>query len=249
MKVLSIGNSFSQDAHKWLHKLAQKNGVDIESANLYIGGCTLEMHWNNVLGNKADYSLELNGARGERFVSLYEALTMDEWDVVTLQQASPFSGRPQSYFPYLPNLVNLVRELQPSAKIYFYQTWSYERDRESSSFNAYNCDQKEMFRRIEDASEMASKVIGAPIIYVGRVIQNLRENVEEFDYKKGGLSLNRDGFHLTLDYGRFAAAATFFCTLTGKHVKIDGFEDFDADILKKIIKTVEDTVFGTEEKE
>lgn len=248
MKVLSIGNSFSQDAHKWLHKVAEKNGVEVETANLYIGGCTLEKHWKNFLGNKADYSLELNGEKGERYVSLYEALTMDEWDVVTIQQASALSGRPQSYFPYLPNIAELVRQFQPSAKIYFYQTWSYETDIESASFNAYNRDQKEMYRRIEDTSEMAAKVIGAPIIYVGRVIQNLRENVEEFDYQKGGLSLNRDGYHLTLDYGRFAAAATFFCTLTGKRIEIDGFEGFDSDIVKKIIKTVEETVFGTEEK-
>lgn len=37
MKILSIGNSFSQDAHKWLHKLAKVNGVEFEIANLYIG--------------------------------------------------------------------------------------------------------------------------------------------------------------------------------------------------------------------
>ena len=27
MKVLSIGNSFSQDAHRWLHALAVKEGI------------------------------------------------------------------------------------------------------------------------------------------------------------------------------------------------------------------------------
>lgn len=248
MKVLSIGNSFSQDSHKWLHKLAEKNGYEMETANLYIGGCNLERHWNNVLENKADYSYEVNGAKGERMVSLYEALTMDEWDVVTVQQSSPLSGRPQSYFPYLQNIVSLVKEKQPKALVYFFQTWSYEIDRDSAAFNAYNRDQQEMYRRILDASEMAAKVINAPMIPGGMVIQTLRETVPEFDYKNGGMSLNRDGFHLSLDYGRFAMAATWFCVLTGRHIEISEFEDFDMNIVGKIVKTVESVVFGNDEE-
>lgn len=243
MKVLSIGNSFSQDAHKWLHKLAEKNGCKIETANLYIGGCNLERHWNNYIENKADYSWELNGCRGERNISLNEALEIDSWDVVTIQQASPLSGRPQSYFPYLQNIASVVREKQPQAKIYFFQTWSYEIDIESKSFDAYNRDQMEMYRRILDTSEMASKVLEAPLIPVGRVIQKIRECLPEFDYRNGGMSLNRDGYHLSLDYGRFTAAATFFCKLTGEKIKIREFEDFDMSLVNKIIAVVEDIVF------
>lgn len=249
MKVLSIGNSFSQDSHKWLHRLAEKNGIDVETVNLYVGGCSLERHWNNVMTNNPEYALESNGSRAERYVSIDEALGMMKWDVVTLQQASPLSGRPQSYFPYLKNLADLIRERQPEAKICFVQTWSYEIDRESSSFNAYNRDQKEMFRRIADASEMASKVIDAPIIPVGEVIQRIRETVPAFDYQNGGMSLNRDGFHLTLDYGRFAAAATWFCKLTDSRIKLDEFEDFDMSIINAIVEVVEDIVLkeSTEE--
>ncbi len=248
MKILSIGNSFSQDSHKWLHKLAEKNSYEMETANLYIGGCSLEMHWNNVIGNKANYSLELNGNRGERNISISEALLLDEWDVVTLQQSSPLSGRPQSYLPYVQNLAALVREKQPNAQIYFLQTWSYEIDSELKAFENYKCNQREMFRRIKDASEMVSKLINVPIIHVGDVIQSLRETVPEFDYNNGGLSLNRDGFHLTLDYGRFASAATLFCTLTGKRIKINEFEDFDILLLNKIITTVENIVFNNANK-
>lgn len=244
MKVLSIGNSFSQDAHKWLNKLAAKNGVDMQTVNLYIGGCNLERHWNNVLENNADYSLELNGCKGERKVSMYEALTMDEYDVVTFQQSSPLSGRPQSYFPFLPNIASLVREKQPKAKVYFFQTWSYETDIASNSFSVYDRDQREMYRRIVDASEMAAKVINAPLIRGGEVIQTARETLPEFDYKNGGLSLNRDGYHLSFDYGRFVIAATWFCTLTGKRIVLDSFEDFDMETVRKLLNVVESVVFG-----
>ena len=57
-------------------------------------------------------------------------------------------------------------------------------------------------------------------------------------YKNGGLSLCRDGFHLSLDYGRFAAAATWLKTLTGIDVSVTEFEDFDIELLKKIVAVV-----------
>ena len=38
MKILSVGNSFSQDAHRWLHHIAGLSGVSMETVNLYIGG-------------------------------------------------------------------------------------------------------------------------------------------------------------------------------------------------------------------
>ena len=49
MRILAIGNSFSQDAFKYLHKVAEAAGKEVTTVNLYIGGCTLERHWNNVL--------------------------------------------------------------------------------------------------------------------------------------------------------------------------------------------------------
>ncbi|MGN1128615.1 MAG: DUF4886 domain-containing protein, partial [Candidatus Flemingiibacterium sp.] len=44
LKVLSIGNSFSQDAQRWLHDIAAADGVELLAKNLYIGGCSLERH-------------------------------------------------------------------------------------------------------------------------------------------------------------------------------------------------------------
>ena len=33
MKILSIGNSFSQDAHKWLHEIASNHGMELHSSH------------------------------------------------------------------------------------------------------------------------------------------------------------------------------------------------------------------------
>lgn len=234
MKILSIGNSFSQDAHKWLHKLGVANGVEVSIANLYIGGCSLETHWQNVTENNEFYDLEINGNEPERKISIKQALNMADWDIITVQQVSQFSGMPETYDPFIYDLVSFVRKECARAKIYFHQTWAYEIDSDHGGFVNYENDQRKMYDCIIKTSHQKAKEIGAELIPVGSVIQYVRENIGEFDYKNGGLSLCRDGFHLSLDYGRYLAAAVWFRTLTGKPVKTVEFENFDTEILNKI---------------
>ena len=241
MKVLSIGNSFSEDAHGYLHKIAVASGADIETANLYIGGCSLERHYENLISGAAAYDLEHNGGPFERKISLQEAITLDSWDVVTLQQASGYSGMPQTYIPYITALADFVRQNAPEAKLYFHQTWAYEIDSDHPQFHFYNNDQKEMFRRIKDSSEMAAKLIGAEIIPVGTVIQKIRETLPEFDYGNGGRTLCLDGFHLNFDYGRFTAAAVWFNILAKGEINLKAFENLDHQLLKNIVATILDT--------
>lgn len=45
MKILAIGNSFSEDAMYYLKNIADADGVEVKAVNLYIGGCNLERHW------------------------------------------------------------------------------------------------------------------------------------------------------------------------------------------------------------
>lgn len=238
MKILSIGNSFSQDAHKWLQKLAEKNGIELKTANLYIGGCSLETHWLNFEQNNEFYDLERNGGEAERKIGISEALKMDDWDIITVQQVSGFSGLEETYEPYISKLVEVVRNAVPNAKLYFHQTWAYETDSSHGDFARYNNDQDQMYDCIIRVTEKMAKKINAELIPVGTIIQYLRRNIAEFDYKNGGLSLCRDGFHLSLDYGRFAAAATWLRTITGIDVSATEFENFDTEILKKIVAVV-----------
>ena len=52
--------------------------------------------------------------------------------------------------------------------------------------------------------------------------------------------LCRDGFHLTLDYGRVAAAATWMAVLTG-HLPQGGFLDLDPALLERVYQAVGET--------
>lgn len=242
MKILSIGNSFSEDAHKWLHELSINSDCVIDTINLMIGGCSLETHWKNINNDDPTYAMQGNGLDFIKQTTLKDALKCDKYDIITLQQVSGLSGKYETYFPYITELLEFVNQYQPQADIYLHRTWSYEIDSSHSSFIAYNCDQFTMFDSICNTYDNLSQTLGIPIIPVGDVIQYLRQNFDEFDYKKGGLSLCRDGFHLSLDYGRFTAAAVWYKTLTGNQVNIKGivekYPNFDVILLNKIISFI-----------
>lgn len=238
MKLLSIGNSFSTDAHHFLHILAQQNSFELDTANLFIGGCSLKTHWQNVCEDNAYYDYELNGNEAETKISIRQALESEKWDVVTLQQASADSGMYDTYQPYLSSLAKLVREVQPQARLYFHQTWSYENGSEHPGFLNYERDSRRMFECIISASEMAAESIGAELIKTGTVVQYLRENEKVFDYRNGGISLCRDTFHLSETYGRYAAAATWLHTLTGKEFTAQKFGGMDTELLEIIMQAV-----------
>ena len=242
MKLLSIGNGFSTDAHRFLHSLAEQNGVNLECYNLFIGGCSLETHWINYAENNAFYDLEINGNEATRKISISEALLMKNWDIITVQQASAYSGIFESYLPYLTDLAEVVRKKVPTAKLYFHETWSYEIGSLHEGFLNYNSNQKEMYLCIKDSAKKASDLINAEIIPTGDVVQFVRENIPEFNYKNGGLSLCRDSFHLSEDYGRFLAGAVWFKKLTGRNLKEQAFLDFDSEKVKKLIKVVNEKV-------
>ena len=126
MRILAIGNSFSQDASRYLNQAARRSGLNIEIANLMIGGCSLERHYRNMLSEEKAYSLEYNGSSTGFNVSLTEALLTAHWDIITIQQVSHDAPRYQTYTPYITELVAYIRKCAPKAKLIIHQTWSYE---------------------------------------------------------------------------------------------------------------------------
>ena len=228
MRVLSIGNSFSEDAHHWLHQVAAAEGLEMTCVNLYIGGCSLKTHWENFQSEALLYRYELNGEpvllddplSAIRYCSIQEALNEGGWDVITLQQQSGDSGRFETYEPYLSRLADAVRTAAPDSKLWIHQTWAYETDSTHADFGHYGCKQNIMYTCLRNAYHQAAEQIQAPVIRSGDVIQHLRQ-LPAFCYPHGGISLCRDGFHMNLTLGRYALAVTWFSTLSGKPPRTD----------------------------
>ena len=215
MRTLSIGNSFSEDACAYLHAAAASAGIEWETVNLYIGGCSLEYHAENLREKRENYALELNGASTGRQISIPDALADGEYDFITLQQASHFSGKRETYYPFLGELAEACRAAQPGAKLMIHETWAYETDSAHGAFPDYGRDQRRMYDLLKAAYTEASESIGAGIIPVGDTVQYFREHVDGFNYPEGGESLCRDGFHLSIPTGRFLASLVWLETLAG----------------------------------
>ena len=233
IRVLCIGNSFSWDAvEQELVPLCDAKGVQVEVHNLYYGGCSLEQHAAFLEADSAVYSHRVctnhrRVAKGRESgiphlqtriikdtVSLREALRDGTYDVISLQQASHFSGLRNTYEPWLDMLVDTVRAYQPQAKIYWMQTWAYSQDATHPAYPNYHNSQAEMW----DSIQACTRLIKLPVIPCGAAIQNGRET-------KLGDTFCRDGYHLNYTYGRYTAACVWYEILTGKNVRHNKYKN------------------------
>jgi len=238
MKILAIGNSFSQDSTRYLHGLARSCGLDMKVVNLYIGGCSLEMHAQNICQDASAYELELNGFSSGFYVSIKEALLSDNWDFVTLQQVSNLSPDYQTYQPDLDALAACVRTYAPNCQLLLHQTWAYEEGSERLCGMMGYARAAEMFADIQSAYSKAAAAVNARgILPCGQVFAKLSE--------EGVGPLHRDTFHATRGLGRYALALTWLTCLTGIRPETISFQDFDepvsavdADAVKQAVAAV-----------
>ena len=211
LKILAIGNSFSQDATANIELLCDELYV----RNLCIGGCSLERHCHEAESGAANYSYQENGEQcviGGR--TLEWALKAEKWDIVTIQQVSYCSGILETYDPWMEKLMQYIKD-HTKSKIVFHQTWAYEDGCETPGFANYHFDRKEMEDRIVKTCGQICEREKLEVIRTGEFIADLR-NYDFFNIRRGGISLSRDGYHLSYNYGRHAAASIWIKHFTGK---------------------------------
>jgi len=135
--MLTIGNSFADDATAYLPKLAEAGGKTLVIFRANLGGSSMERHAGHLQAaeaNPADpagrpYEKRTHPVTGEtRDFSLPEALQMHRWDFVTIQQVSQLSFRPETYHPYVDQLVAAIKKYAPQAEILIHETWAYRED-------------------------------------------------------------------------------------------------------------------------
>lgn len=218
VRILAIGNSFSEDAiEHYLYGLAKAGGYKVIIGNLYIGGAPLDLHWRNAKADSAVYSyrkIDVDGAT-KRYskTSIAKALADENWDFISFQQASPKSGLFDTFKEPLPLLFNYVKErtTNPKVKYIWHQTWAYAQNSVQKAFANYNNDQLTMYNAIMDASKNVHKLVPINIVVPsGTAIQNARTKL--------GDVLNRDGYHLDLNIGRYTASCVWYESLFNRSV-------------------------------
>ena len=233
-----IGNSFSVDAANYTHNVSLGSDTNIDVYVLYVGGCSLEQHINFIKNNEAPYEWFINGESTGRYISLKEALSYQEYDYITLQQVSVLSGRKDTFYPYIEELIHYVKQHQEDPHFVLHETWPYENGFDNENFSFYKYDRENMYRCIKNAYEDLAKELNVDI-----TIRN--GDIIEAAINHFGEHFHKDGFHLNQE-GRYLAALGFVHTFNKKplnKVYVPGedifsdrlcerYEEFVLDVLK-----------------
>ena len=242
LKILCIGNSFSDDTTKYLGYISSELGAkNFSYGNLYIPGCTLKTHYENAMGDLGKYEYRTTKDGDWTTVpesKLSTALKDEDWDYISFQQQSGTSGKPETYV-YLNDLIEYVKGFCPDATLLWNMTWAYQSDSTHSQFEYYGKNQLNMYNAITSTTKelIATDKRFTYISPVGTAIQNMRTSFV-------GDTVTRDGFHLSFNIGRFIAALTFFKTITGKSIDDVKFRprEFDEATINPIIESVNNAI-------
>ena len=215
LKVLAVGNSFSDNTTDYLYDIAKAEGMtDIAIGRLYISGCTLATHLQNAQLNLTAYEYGKNTDgywNMTQSVSMRQALQDEDWDIITVQQGSGTSGVASSYgdAAALVEYINANKK-NPNARLVWHMTWAYQQGSTNKAFPNYGSDQMTMYTAICDAVKEAILPMKEfhSVIPTGTAIQNARTS-------SMGDNLTRDTYHLN-DLGKVIGSYTWYAAFTEK---------------------------------
>ena len=124
MNILTIGNSFTDSLELYFPAAVQSARCDLHFERANFGGCELARHWSYIEAEERDVRCRIyQGGRKLRSI-----LELRAWDVVTIQQASHDSWRPETFQPWAGNIIAYVKKHAPQAEVVIQQTWAYRAD-------------------------------------------------------------------------------------------------------------------------
>ena len=209
VSILFLANSFADDTIQYMPEIASDFGYDLDLYNLYIGGCEINRHINNILNNEKAYELRVYNKDTKEWETVYDVSSKEfiptkKWDYIVLQQASHCSGIPNG-LANIEQLIELVKGLaNKDVKLAWNMTWAYGKDSWLEVFETqFGKDQNLMYQSI--VKNVKETIVPnkefVKIIPNGTAVQNARQYIDDS-------LLHRDQFHLGFQYGRFLAGLT-----------------------------------------
>lgn len=267
IRLLTIGNSFSRDATRYLPDLVKAGGHELIHRPIVVGGASLQLHAEKAATN----GLYASGR------SLRQELESEPWDYVTIQQASIKSHDIATYRPFAEQLRDYIKKYAPSATLLVHQTWAYRCDdprfRAPSSKSGEPRTQAEMYAGLKNAYRAIAAELGARLIPVGNAFYLADTDPRwgyrpdtAFDFKnatppalphqhhslhigwrwKDG-KLGMDGHHASVA-GQYLGACVWYETLYGESVVGNRFAPpgLDADDVRFLQETAHRAVKANE---
>lgn len=251
IKILTIGNSYSNDACAWLEKIFKSVSYDdVIIGYINYGGCNINNHWSNVdedVTNDfgAEFFVNNNGTfqrypTSEKF-SLVDGykfmLSMCEWDYVIIQHG-PKHVEIRETYSHLRDLLDFVKEnlKSPNAKLLYHMIWKYNDNIEGgSTAQCYN-----------DIVDITKNIVLENEEFVGVIpAATMRQNMMSSYLTDKDIS--RDYGHMGLGFGRYALGLLWYSYLTEETLEDIRFIPIRNDVAPELLERFEfDEV--TEEK-
>ena len=236
MKVLSIGNRMSSDAHRFLPFLAISGGKELLLSNLCTENASVEDHYRNYIDENEVYFYEtflpgITEMMRPDGIALHEAVEEEDWNYITIQQNGVLSGSEESYKPYFGEVAAYCRLVHPETKILIVQPWAFEKGCPLPEFRElYGKDPDNMYEMIYQCCiKTALEEETDGIIPVGKAFKILKQT-------KAGEKLTVDGQYAN-EIGQFAAGCVMYEKIFGENVTEVGFNLPDyPDSVSELIK-------------
>lgn len=184
VKLLTVGNSFAVNATTYLPELAKAGGKELVLLNCYKGGCSLKQHAEAITAiqeNPESPQARIYTHKGaltapddkKHPFNVKEALLANKWDVVTIQQYSLISHKPETYEPYARQVIDTIRQYAPQAEVMVLETWSYREDDPLFQNGAFTSQQ--MYEGLKAAYAKLAATYQLRTIPVGDAFQMARQ--------------------------------------------------------------------------
>lgn len=173
MNILTIGNSFTDSLALYFPAAVQSARCDLHFERANFGGCELARHWSYIEAEERDVRCRIyQGGRKLRSI-----LELRAWDVVTIQQASHDSWRPETFQPWAGNIIAYVKKHAPQAEVVIQQTWAYRADHpQLLPGSEWGISQDEMYERLTANYTKLARDYKLRIIPSGYAVQLTRRN-------------------------------------------------------------------------
>lgn len=169
VRLFTVGNSFSQNATKHLASIATAAGDKLIQGRAVIGGSSPEIHWTKIEKYEKDPRDPAGLYTAKQ--SLKAMLAADQWDYVTIQQASIKSHDLANYRPHAKLLHDYIKQHCPHAKVIVHETWAYRRDDPRFTTPPKKAgepkSQAEMYEGLVNAYHTIAAELGCDVIPVG----------------------------------------------------------------------------------
>jgi len=134
--ILMIGNSNCSYFNDELYAIAKADGIELVVANLYISGCSVEKHVEQMEYGLpyTKYTIHDAAGKSERVdeVSLQDALAERDWDAITLQQhydpllCTNIAVATASTNRYAKKIYDYLKTAEPNALLFWHQNWAFQ---------------------------------------------------------------------------------------------------------------------------